>query len=1400
MLAPAVMLAQATSLSLLKLKPVESVTGWRTVSLNKSIMGKPLRVKGKTYKVGIGVHSASRLLYLVPKGATRFTVMGAIDDFVASEGAGSVVLRIEAGPDSGYLRDLEVSGKLTGKGKMSYKFNVKLPKDAAMIQLTVDDGGDGNTKDHVDWINPEFHGKGKLEPQKAAAPAVAKDGRPKGDLPYWNDVSVVAVNRLAPRAHFVAYPDTKSAQKGDGHRADAPLRQSLNGTWKFHYSTTPDARPKDFYQTKFDTSKWNKIVVPKNWQMAGFGVPIYNNSTFSFNSKPPYIDQSFNPVGSYKRSFTVPEGWDGRRILMHFAGVDSAFTLWVNGKEVGYSEGSRTPAEFDVTQYLTKGKNDLAVEVIRFSSGAWLEDQDFWRLSGIFRDVELISQPAGERLRDFTLLTPLDADYKNASFNLDVDFEKSSGGQVAIELKDARGQVVLSDQSKIGDGGRVSFKKPVKSPKLWSAEEPNLYQLTITHRDRQGKVVEVVPWKVGFRWSEIKNKQFMVNGKPVVIAGVNRHEHSMDGGHYCTVKEMRADLTLMKQLNFNSVRTCHYPNTPEFYALCAELGLYVNDEANIESHGDQRMPNRPDMAKSHHHRMQRMIARDKNFASICSWSLGNESGRGGAHNDNYTWAKEHDPRPVGYQRHGSNDYTDFNSAFYMSPGGVAGYARGKKNMPLIQSEYAHAMGNSSGNLKEYWKPHWENNLAQGGFVWDWKDQGLKLPVPERSWVTIPGVDSTDLLVEGKQITRKGLQGILYFGDRNQPKIGGSWTIHMKLRTAAKSADSLAFYPLFSKDSSIGAVFMEKNALVFQSFGKDRNKLIVQLPDGFFDGKEHRITVIKSSKRVTFFVDGEKLASPALIHPLKSKWKGYIAFGPAVGTALVPDRLNATAPTLLEAKLLNGEFRPNQIAEQKGLVTIDFTKPVKTLNHQPAGGHFFAYGGYWENRRGHSNPGNFCMNGVIGADNQLHPGAYAFQYVQQPLGIDPVDAKSGLVSIRNRNFFKSFGSDIKTEWSLTANGKVIQSGELAGFSIEPQETKKVKLPYTMPALKPGVEYRAQVTYQLAQDTSWAKAGHRIGWSDFQVAYTPAKPRFSGGELKVVEDSKVLTIRGKGFEVSFDKSQGTLTSYKAEGHELLAGPLMPDFWRGTTDNDRSYGQNRLTDWMALESISNPKLTHRKTRDSHLVSATGDLGATGAKIALFFNVHGDGQVEVKVDFTPKSETVVKVTKNGKAGKKKKSKKVKSQIIPRFGLRVPVAKSLTTLDWYGHGPRETYIDRNYEIIGSFTKTVDQMFTDYSRPQEYGNIHGVRHAQLGDGAGHGLQIIASAEAPVNISARRYKSQTLEVYKYSYQLPPSDAVYLNIDYRVNGVAGINTWGARPLPEYQLNADKAMSYQFILRGK
>ena len=1314
------------SLSLTKLKAISQTTGWKSVQLNKNVSKTALSIEGKKYKTGFGVHSPSELLYIIPKGATRFTVTGGLDDTV--KGKGSVVLKLEAGMDSGYLNDIAVSPLLKGTQRQ-FSFDVELTEDLKVLQLSVTDGGDNNGFDHVNWINPTFHGPNKLEIINNKISSKTENITNK---PRWDNPAIVQVNRMAPRAHFVSFPNKSSLTN------ETPWRHSLNGDWKFKWSDTPSNRPKNFYQADFDTSAWEEIKVPLNWQMAGFGIPIYNNATFPFNSKAPYIDQSFNPVGSYKHSFTVPKEWDGRQTLIHFAGVDSAFTLWINGKEVGYSEGSRTPAEFDITNFLTTGENDLAVEVIRFSSGAWLEDQDFYRLSGIFRDVELISQAKEQRLQDFTLRTPLGENYENTSLELDFDVDNSAGGKIIIELSDTQNTLIHRLEAPVKNG-KASFKQYITAPKLWSAESPDLYKLLISHVDKDGQLIEVVPWKFGFRSTEMINNRLYVNGKPIVIAGVNRHEHSPVGGHYVTREEMIQDIISMKRLNFNAVRTCHYPTTPEFYALCDEYGLYVNDEANIESHGNQKIPNMPLFDASHHDRMQRMVERDKNFTSIIAWSLGNESGKAGAHNDNYTWTKANDSRPVAYQRHGSNEFTDYNSAFYRSPESVLAHLRKKNEKALIQSEYAHAMGNSTGNMKEYWDIHWQDNLAQGGFAWDWMDQGLQLPIPQRSWITTADTDADFLLVEGEQMNPEGLRGILYFPLDHAPELSSKWTLQMDLRSATKCPDDLAFFPLFSKGSGTGSVFMERNQIVFQSFFKDRNKLTFSLPENFFDGKHHQITVTQHGKAIEVFCDGTSLGKKPLEHQLRASSSAYLSFGPAAGTPLVREQNVAYAPTMQSVKLINGIFTPNQVSAQESLVNIDFRKAPTVMATKEAKGSFFAYGGYFENRRGHRNPGNFCMNGVVDSLGKFHPGAYAFKYVQQAFRTTAVDLATKKFKVRNRNFFKALDSDVIASWTITEDGHKIESGTLDSLNVVAQAEQEFILPTKFTQV-PGKEYRVQFRYTQANKNSWADAGHLIAWDQFQLAYENKAPEFGGDALVKTTENNKLKISGKNFELSFDQEAGALNSYQINDKELLDGPFMPDFWRAATDNDRGARLNVKDRWRKVQSLTKPEISHQVISENHhRVLVHASLEEVDAKIAITYDIHGDGQVKIDINLVEIADYKIK----GRRGPE-------DETLLRFGLRAPVKANLTQLDWYGHGPYETYIDRNYELIGRYSNNVDGLFTDYSKPQENGNLSGVRQAFLHDGQGTGLEVIASAANPVNVSLRRHDHRMLEAVKYSY--------------------------------------------------
>lgn len=573
----------------------------------------------------------------------------------------------------------------------------------------------------------------------------------------WENPAKFAEGRLPHRATAYPYPTAAEALKGD-FKASI-WYESLNGKWKFNYSAKPSERPKDFYLTGYDVSSWGDINVPGNWEMQGYGTPIYVNVGFGFlNRNPPFTTHDDNPVGSYKRTFDIPASWDGRKVFLHFGGSTSGMYVWVNGKKVGYVQSTKNPAEFDITPYIHQGKNDIACEVYRWTDGTYLEDQDFWRLSGLERDVYLYST-ADQRIGDFFARAGLDSGYKNGTLDLDVDLLNYASGNAPVnvnaELFDAAGKKVWSATAKsdvVSNGEKtVNFKGSVRNVAKWSAEIPNLYTLVITLADKSGKTIESTSARVGFRSVEIKNAQLMVNGRPIEVHGVNLHEHHPIHGHTVDRETMMKDIRMMKRNNVNAIRTCHYPQSPMMYDLCDEYGLYVVDEANIEIHGMGVVHNYPDTTNhpAYHpawrdcmlDREMALVERDKNHPSVITWSLGNEAGNGENFQIAYRWIKERDKtRPVQFEQADETWNTDIVCPMYPSIRYMKEYAA-RKNVtrPYIMCEYAHAMGNSSGNFQEYFDIIRSSPHMQGGFIWDWVDQGfLRQDEDGRSYWTYGG--------------------------------------------------------------------------------------------------------------------------------------------------------------------------------------------------------------------------------------------------------------------------------------------------------------------------------------------------------------------------------------------------------------------------------------------------------------------------------------------------------------------------------------------------------------------------------------------------------------------------------------------------------------------------------------
>lgn len=583
------------------------------------------------------------------------------------------------------------------------------------------------------------------------------------DLKDWQDPELLGINTLSPHATMVICPDADTAlqigEVSNAERVKSPFYRSLNGDWKYNYSKNHTERVANFWEKDFDDSAWSTIPVPANVEMHGYGIPIYVNIPFPWPRpwNPPFVpeDDPNNTVSSYRHRFTVPEEWAGRRALITFDGVNSMFYLWVNGQFVGMGKDSRTPVEFDISSFLEAGENTIAVENFRWCDGSYLEDQDFWRMSGIFRDVYLWS-PAQIHIRDFEVGTLLDDDYKDAKLTVKAEVENHTAESVPLTVRarllDANRKEVCTFKESVrasasGDSHQVSLSAHISDPLKWTAETPNLYTLLLSLENTDGSVIEVLSSKVGFRRVKIKDGNLLVNGKRILVKGVNRHESDPDLGQVMTRETMIKDILLMKQFNVNAVRTSHYPDVPAWYDLCDEYGLYVVDEANIESHGmgygKESLANPPVWMKAHMDRTVRMLERDKNHPSIIIWSLGNEAGNGPNFMATYDWLKERDPgRPVQYERAGFQRNTDIYCPMYSSPATLRDYADGKKvdggwgrefllkdgeprTRPFILCEYLHSMGNSTGNTWDYWNLIYNKPYLQGGFIWDWVDQALR---------------------------------------------------------------------------------------------------------------------------------------------------------------------------------------------------------------------------------------------------------------------------------------------------------------------------------------------------------------------------------------------------------------------------------------------------------------------------------------------------------------------------------------------------------------------------------------------------------------------------------------------------------------------------------------------------
>ncbi|MFE9772016.1 glycoside hydrolase family 2 TIM barrel-domain containing protein [Streptomyces sp. NPDC005931] len=1248
-----------------------------------------------------------------------------------------------------------------------------------------------------------------LSAPAATAAARPPDRRAAADpAPEWNGrMSVFRVGTEPPHATLMPYADLRQALAAD--RTRSPYRLSLDGRWRFAHADRPDDRDPDFHRTDLDDSSWATIPVPSCWQLHGYDRPIYLNITYPYwgpngrgeDPQPPAAPTRHNPVGQYRRAFTVPRDWTGRRTFLHFEGVKSAHYVWINGELVGYDEDSYTPSEYDVTRYLRPGTNTIAVEVYRYSDGDWLEDQDMVRLSGIFRSVYLYCTPA-VHLRDFKLDTPLGDDHRSAELAVTARVRDYAGGRagrhaVQVRLFDADGHEVwsrpLRQSADVPAGGEATVRaaRAVPEPRLWSAEDPYLYTAVLQLLDPAGEIVETLSHRVGLREFVLADGLMRINGRPVSFRGTNRHEMHPDRGTALTREDMIEDITLVKRMNLNSVRTSHYPNNPLWYELADEYGVYLVDETNLETHGIRsRYPgDDPEWTAACVARAQNMVHRDKNHASVVIWSLGNEAGGGSTFTALHDWIRSYDPtRVIQYEGDDRPGVSDIRSEMYDTPARVEQRAEDTADTrPYVMIEYSHAMGNSNGNLKKYWDLVRRYDVLQGGWIWDFADQALTWPTPERILLTEtgPGRLRGEILAAGGTFDRvAGICGGTVLARDPRLDLTGSLTLEAWVTPRHTGYHQ----PILTKGDTQYALKQTDRTLEF--FIHSDGRWITAgwaLPDDW-TGREHHVAGVfdADAGTLTLYADGLVRATRTTTR------RPGVATAPLALATDADDQTREFSGTVRRARVHARALRAAELASEDRGPGDDGVRfwfdaaTVEVTRTRPRARTFLAYGGDWGDN---PNDGNFVADGILTADRGHTGKAAEVKRVHQAIDAAPVQGGApGEVTLTNEYLFTSLRA-FDGHWSLTADGEVVRRGRLtrAQLDVPPMSRKDVTVPLRLPAHPAsGTEFFLELSFTTRESTKWAAAGFEVARQQIPLdAGVPAVrpvPLDGVPALRHEDGPETVTVRGEDFSVTVDRRSGTITSYEAGGDRLITSGPVPNFWRAPTDNDRGNGQHvRNQTWRdagARRTVTDVRV--RRVRDRAVeITVTGTLPTTvPSAYTTTCTVFGNGEIRVDHTLRPGAADL--------------------PYIPEVGALLFLPGRLDRLHYYGRGPEENHWDRNNGTdVGRYSGAVAAMGTPYIRPQENGNRTDVRWAALTGRDGTGL--LVSGEPLLEINASRFTPEDLSRgARHAYQLTPRDEVVLRVNHRQMGVGGDNSWGAHTHDEYKLFADREYAFTYRLR--
>jgi beta-galactosidase len=1194
---------------------------------------------------------------------------------------------------------------------------------------------------------------------------------------YIENTAVFELNQESGHVPLVAYTSVEEAMKNN--RTSSSGYFSLNGTWKFHFAETPEGTPDKFFTESFNDRNWDTINVPSNWEMQGFGDPLFRNVRTPFVADPPHVPREYNPTGSYRKVFVLPDTWRDMEVFLRMEKTASASFVWINGKQVGYNEGAQEPAEYNVTRYLKPGKNTIAVNVYKYSDGYYLEDQDYWRLAGIFDDIWLFATPR-IHIFDWNATTDLDNNYVNAL--LDVSVMVQNYSSTAVNNFSLRVTLLDNDNNKVkvltsdkfspgaGSGQMIRLSDDIVNPAKWSAEFPNLYTLIFELVNSAGKTTEVISGRIGFKETEIRGQVFYLNGIPVKLNGINSHMQHPVLGHMMNEETIRKDLALLRQFNINCVRTSHYPPVIRYLELADEYGIYIVDETGDESHATEYVSGLREWEAMYRERARRMVLRDRNHPCVLFWSAGNESGEGENICAVIDEGRKYDK--TRFWMYGGNAFSHkcediigprYPEIFNLITK-VLLVSDSIDPRPSFLDEYLAVTGNGGGGLDDYWDAFYNHPRSMGGAIWDFVSTGITEKVKtlkdasgNNVQVNVMGRAKLVKSLDGFGIDLNGHdQWVEIYRDGGLEIAGDQLTLSLSVypRILNRSAGAL----IAKGDWQFGLRQVRKDSLEFYLTTIVRHKVQIALPENWeynwhkviahYDGKSISLS-IDGTESAPVTVSGNILNTPfpvnigrnAEIHGQETSVYICDAIIDQVGifSRIIPsDKLRSLSADV----------------KKQAALWLDFEEVTEN-------GEFFSYGI------------GARTYGAIWPDRRPQPEMWQIKKSAQPVTVRLISAEKGEVEITNRYMFTDLDR-LQSVWKLQADGDILEMGTI-DLKLGPHEKKGVAIPFTKPDLKPGCEYRLLVSFLQKEKTRWAEPGFEIAWDQLDLPWSlPVKQevRSDAEPLTVREEMGKLYISGNGFDYVFDKNIGSLISINVSGEELIKnGPVLnvwraplaneTDEWSYNASNTRhktdGYGHFAASEWYSagIDRLTDYKdiFKIKRVDDENVTIEISNVMVLATSNGAFINhyiyqISSSGELTIHHTVIPDGDVPA--------------------WLPRVGVEWILAKSLNNVQWYGKGPQENYPDRKSGYkTDIYRSTVDEMYEPYLIPQDYGLRSENRWVRMTDENGTGLEF--RGDKLFNFSLHPYTSENLTKALYPFQLHKFDGVTFNFDYATSGV-------------------------------